>query len=326
MIHDPQPGSILLTSHCSWIHDVDCDYSDHLISTAGALSSLPSLKTLDVRILASDGLLMSPLPPLRDFKNLCTLSVSWVCSYDIPRIYCLQEIAAAINASPSLANLSIFNSGTHPVQREITCPPLQSFLQTSRPELVQLVLKGVPLPSAGIREILSHRLQQLSVATSYDGILTEVDWKGLWSALLETTIELSILTIPRAGNAMDEMFTYLLSYTGLRELRIYNDSQEEDRAGQRLWHEVIPHHGDTLAILSVTSRFEGEWCYGPRAAVTLWQCSSLRDLTISVCPVDSSWAEARLSRARKENKIELHGLKEPDGALENCGVVLPTVS
>ena len=43
---------------------------------------------------------------------------------------------------------------------------------------MQLELKDVPLPSAGIREILPHRLQQLSVTTTYDGILIEVDWKG----------------------------------------------------------------------------------------------------------------------------------------------------
>jgi hypothetical protein len=68
---------------------------------------------------------------------------------------------------------------------------------------VQLVLEGVPLPSAGIREILSHKLQQLSVTTSYHGILTEVDWKGLWSALLETKIELS--TSQSQGRGMQWM-------------------------------------------------------------------------------------------------------------------------
>jgi hypothetical protein len=46
--------------------------------------------------------------------------------------------------------------------------------------------------------------------------------------------------------AMDEMFAYLCSYTGLQMLEIPNlrmDSQAvEDLAAQRFWQEVIPHH------------------------------------------------------------------------------------
>jgi hypothetical protein len=39
-----------------------------------------------------------------------------------------------------------------------------------------------------------------------------------------------------------------------------------------------------------------------------------------VCSVPSFWAKKKLSWARKRNKIEFHGLQEPDGAVENCGV------
>jgi hypothetical protein len=269
----------------------------------------------------------SILPPLRDFKNLCKLSVA--CSDDIPREYCEREIAAAINASPSLANLSISNLMWYSVERakernKCSPFPLQCFLQTPRSELVQLEFKHVPLPSAGIREILPHKLQQLSVFTAPGARDIEFNWRRLWSALQETGIALSVLKVAGTEYAMDEMFTYLLSYTGLRRLEIANlrmDSQEvEDKASQIFWDEIIPHHRDNLTVLSINCEYGSEWCYGPRAAAALWQCSSLRDLTISVCCVDPSWAKSILDRAYEENEIEFDVLAEPDDKLENCGV------
>jgi hypothetical protein len=312
----------LIISHYSWTHSLDEEPPEYLISTAGALSSLPLLTTLVVEIEGwSYEIQGLALPPLRDFKNLCTLSVS--CNDDIPRAYCLEEIAAAINASPSLANLSIRNLGQEQ-QGKKTCASLQSFLQTSRPELVQLDLRRVPLPSAGIREILSPKLQQLSISTPPSARRIEFDWRRLWSALQETGIELLILKVSGTENAMDEMFTYLLSYPGLQRLEIpylLMDSQEaEDRAAQRFWDKIVPHHRNSLTTLSIESQFGSRWCYGPLAKAVLRQCLSLRDLTISVCNVNSSWAEATLSRAREYDKIEFRCLEQPYGALANCCV------
>jgi hypothetical protein len=79
--------------------------------------------------------------------------------------------------------------------------------------LVQLELGHMPLPSAGISEILSHKLQQLSVSTSIGARHIEFDWKRLWSALQKMGLELPFLKVSGTENAMDEMFTYLLSYS-----------------------------------------------------------------------------------------------------------------
>ncbi|KAN0072933.1 hypothetical protein V8E54_009047 [Elaphomyces granulatus] len=292
-----------------WTHSVDRDASDYLMSTAGALSSLPSLKTLMIKIETERSSPEILLPPLRDFKNLCTLSVS--CDSDISREYCLQ-IATVIDASPGLANLSIcadtanLSAGTD-TKVTVECTLLQYFLQKSKPELAQLELK-----------------RQLSISTRPGGRHIEFDWGQLWSALRETGIELSILEVSGTENAIDNMFTYLLSYTGLQRLAIRGlrmDTQEmEDKAAQRFWYKIIPHHRDSLTTLFVNSKYEGEWCFGPRAAPALRKCSSLRDLTISMCSVNVSWAKATLSRARKYNNIEFNDLQEPDGAVENCGV------
>jgi hypothetical protein len=190
---------------------------------------------------------------------------------------------------------------------------------------VQLKLVRVPLPNAGIRDVLSDKLQQLSVSTRTGAPRDiEFDWGQLWSALRETGIKLSKLKVSGTENAIDKMFTYLLSYTGLQKLAILAlqmDTQEmEDKAGQIFWRKVIPHHRDSLTTLFIEAVFESEWCYGPYAVPALRRCLSLRDLTIPVCSVPSFWAKKKLSWARKRNKIEFHDLQEPDGAAENCGV------
>jgi hypothetical protein len=128
-----------------------------------------------------------PLLPLQYFRNLCTLSMFY--DGDIPRTYCLGEITVAINASPGLTNLRIMLNCR---QRVKECTSLQSFLQAAKPELVQLELRSVPLSSTGIREILSHKLQQLSVSTLPGARHIEFDWRRLWTALQETGNELQL--------------------------------------------------------------------------------------------------------------------------------------
>ena len=199
---------------------------------------------------------------------------------DIPRAYCLREVTAAINASPSLANLSI---GSYILHGVTGITPLQFFLQ-SRPELVQLELEHVPLPSAGIREIISHKLQQLSISTPLRDINFEFDWRRLWSALQETRIALSILKVSGMANAMDKMLAYLLSYAGLQRLEITNmDSREKEKengASLIFWSKIIPHHRDSLTMLFIQCSLEGGWCYGPQADAALRQCLFLRELIL----------------------------------------------
>ena len=106
---------------------------------------------------------------------------------------------------------------------------------------MQLELNHVSLSSAGIAEILSPKLQQLSISTLHGGRRIELDWGRLWSALRETGIKLSILEVSGTESAMVKMFTYLLSYTGLQRLAISHllmDTQEmEDKAAQIFWQK-----------------------------------------------------------------------------------------
>jgi hypothetical protein len=264
------------------------------------------------------------LPPLRYFKNLVSLALSF--PHDVPRAYCDLEIAPAIAASPELTGFGLNNfcyaMDGHETE---TCASLPSLLGTSRPELVQLKLERVPLPIAGLKQVISPKLQKLSVANLPSSRGLDFSWAKLWSILKEAGVELSTLSVG-SGKAMDGMLAYLVSYTGLRKLEIREiqmDRQDlEDSAGHRFWHEIVPHHKDTLTELAVVPCFEGLWCYGPAAADAIVQCVSVHRLTLSACSVDPSWAEAKLSQAQENDKVDFHHLDEPYGAPENCGVCI----
>lgn len=308
----------------SWTHDSYLDPPCYILPISGSLSSLPTLKNVLVRIQSVSGIEYS-LPSLRSLKNLSSLAV--LACDNIPKAYCEQEIAPAVGASPGLALLRIFNGWFDTAEDRVS---LQSALGKARPELMELELERVALPVTGLRETLketlSRKLQHLAVSTTPGARDDDFAWDTLWSALMETHVKLSSLTVAGSENAMDEMFAYLLSYTGLRKLKICGlqmDQQDlEESTGRRFWDQVVPHHKNSLTLLTVTPIYESVWCYGPVAEAALLQCSSLRDLTLCVCNVDSSWAEAKLARARENNKVEFRDLEVPDGARANCGVSL----
>ncbi|OXV12187.1 hypothetical protein Egran_00052, partial [Elaphomyces granulatus] len=311
----------------NWTYQPERDSSSCLFPITCRLSSLPKLKNVIISVDSSCTIDFGKhqLPPLRCFENLVSLTLSY--SGDIPRAYCDREIAPVIAASPELTRFSLNNFCYSMYGRETkTCASLQSLLGKSRPELVQLKLARVPLPTAGLTQTLSCKLQELSVTTPTGSRDLDFSWAELWLTLKEIRVELSTLSVHGSEKAMDDMFAYLVSYTGLRKfviLGIRMDRQDlEDSVGRRLWHQIVPHHKDSLTELAVIPCYEGVWCYGPIAAETIPQCLSLRSLTLSVCSVDSSWADAKLSQARENDKVEFHSLEEPYGAPENCGALI----
>jgi hypothetical protein len=113
----------------------------------------------------------------------------------------------------------------------------------------------------------------------------ELDWRGLWTGLRDTGVKLRTLRVLGTENAMNQLWTYLLSYTGLQRLYmrdILMDGQKsEDSAGEEFWREIVPHHKETLTSLEAYSTVDSAWCYGPRVSAALRQCLSLRALALS---------------------------------------------
>ncbi|MCJ1359239.1 MAG: hypothetical protein MMC33_009239 [Icmadophila ericetorum] len=91
------------------------------------------------------------------------------------------------------------------------------------------------------------------------------------------------------------------------------DQQDlEDSAGCTFWEKIVTKHNkDSLTTLAVRPSYEGSWCYGPTAASTILHLPKLCDLNVSLCNIDSSWAEGKLSRALDIDKVEFCGLEEP---------------
>ncbi|MCJ1347102.1 hypothetical protein MMC31_005323 [Peltigera leucophlebia] len=274
----------------NWTHSVDEQPSLYLIAIAQSLSSLPKLRNVAVTIQCHDftksSLKNYKLPPLHTFKDLSSLLV--FCSNDIPTEYCIREITTAIAASPKLTRLSLANPfedcNTTVIE---TCTSLQTlFRDTTGPQLQQLELQYIPFPAAGLNQTLSHRLKSLTISTPTCSRHPDFAWAELFTTLKEIGVELSKLRVTGMEAAMDEMFSYLISYSGgLQTLGINNIIMEckshEDSAGNRFWDQIVPHHKGSLKALYISSRYEGAWCYGPKPTMAIRQCLSLCKFNIA---------------------------------------------
>jgi hypothetical protein len=131
-------------------------------------------------------------------------------------------------------------------------------------------------------------------------------------------VQLSSLSVAGFEEAIDEMFCYLRSYSGLKKLRIPRIQMEqqtaEDTAGNIFWHEVVPQHKDSLTKLAVEPVYEGAWCYGPAASRAIQQCASLQKLALGVCEVDPAWAGSRIAQLLENNTV---GMPELEQTCEN---------
>lgn len=229
------------------------------------------------------------LPPLRVFKNLNALSV--FSSVDLPEEYCISDLVPAIASSPSLTSFKLSTCyGNIPYTGSVHCASLQKIL-ASRPPLVSLKLRNVPIHTEGLAPILSS-LKTLKVTAMSRA--HAVDWGALWTTLRENRIHLEVISVIGTEKATNEFFEYLQSYTGLQKLSIkffrMEDQRVEDDAGARFWQKVLPHHVDTIVKLKVKPYYEGSWCYGPMVSAVLVQCLALKELQICSAKVDPAWA------------------------------------
>ncbi|GIJ90964.1 hypothetical protein Asppvi_009929 [Aspergillus pseudoviridinutans] len=309
-----------------WTYDLDLDSSTTLEPVAKALSSLSSLQALTVSIKGEPHRVgEQPLPPLNGFKDLLRFAVT--CSGDIPRPYCEREIRPLIEASPALIEFSVQNFA-RPANKCLVqeCVSLQRFFHPAKPDLQTLELVRVPLPSPGLKATLSSTLRQLSVSTPPASRGVDFAWKALWSSLQETRTELSALKVSGSERAMDDMFQYLLSYNGLQKLEIMHlqmdHHHEEDKLAETFWDKIVPHVRATLATLTITTRYEGDLCYGPSAAAALLQCLLLKDVTLSIGTVSTPWAAETFSQARNDRRVEFSRLDDPHGSPVNCGALV----
>ncbi|KAJ5736890.1 uncharacterized protein N7483_002015 [Penicillium malachiteum] len=300
-----------------WKYDLDEAGTPQLFQYWSQLSHLPALKQLEIEVIGDqDELSFTEFPPLRMFHDLESLSVTF--PGDLLTAYSEREIAVAISRSSNLRNLQILNLTDTPFFSDVKqCISLSAFLSSPVTALEKLQIHHVPFPRRGLRQVISSSLRELSVLTRNGGRGIKSNWGALWSTLGVSGARLSSLKVSGSEAAMDELFAYLTSYTGLRLLEISDivmDGQEmEDCAGEKFWGEVVPHHYATLATLSVTPKYGGSWCYGPAAAASLRKCFSLRYLTISLGEINPSWARDQV-HALQADGVTFSGAVELDEA------------
>ncbi|GAP91518.1 hypothetical protein SAMD00023353_3101280 [Rosellinia necatrix] len=306
-----------------WTYDAKRDPACYLIPVAQSLASLPKLKILRVKIeLVDPDNPESQLPPLHAFRHLSELSVS--SDYNLPAAFWENQVRPAVKASAELVSFSLkLDNGD-----KVAPPPVQAIMGgVPRPSLEALALQRVALPPPGLYPFCSGNLKHLTLLTDPGPQAPAVAWSSVWAALRNVGAELSSLSVSVFGEGMDEMFHYLLSYSGLRKLKIVHvqmDTQTaEDTAGDVFWNEVIPQHKDSLLELVVSPMYEGSWCYGRVAASAITQCASLKRLDLRLCPVDEGWAMAEVARLTggDEVKFPAQGYNASE-TLKCCPVLL----
>ncbi|MCJ1345860.1 hypothetical protein MMC31_004069 [Peltigera leucophlebia] len=314
-----------------WTHHVDQEPSPYFVPIAQSLSSLAKLRKLAINIQRGNDsapIIKYMLPPLHTFKNLSSLSVS--CCDHIPTAYCNSEISTALAASPKLTRFSLrnFDISGHTIRVNETCTsPQPLFGNATSPQLIQLELGRVHIPAAGLNQMLSHRLKALTISTPTRARPLNFAWAELFTTLEDIGVKLSQLSVARLGSGVDEMLSYLISYAGgLHTLEIRDimmDSQDqENNSGYRFWHQIVPHHKDSLRTLLIHPWYEGEWCYGPETAAAIRQCLSLQNLGLAVRSVDSAWAKAKRSLSSANDPIKYLDLREPLGLPENSAALI----
>lgn len=265
------------------------------------------------------------LPPLRNFRNLSTLYL-FSCHPILPS-YSSTEVAPAIEASPQLENLAISNylDSTQLQFIDEPCKLFQIPFGSSLPRLRELRLMNAPLHASVPLGSVIKKLRCINISTNRISPKVDIAWAALWTALEHERVKLTEVKVGGTERAMDEMLSYLLSYTGLEILEIQGvsmvDLSSEDDAGDRFWLEVVPKHHESLVSLCIEYAHEGAWCYGPHASRALSKCSRLEHLTLVVGSASSDWTELKFSCPETRRNISLVGPPDVDhGSPATCVV------
>lgn len=156
-----------------------------------------------------------------------------------------------------------------------------------------------PLDPCLIANLRCLSLKDGSDITTRQGQVTR---HSIWAALRNAGTRLSSLTVQEFDGAVDDMFDYLRSYSGLAKLNTTGHYSDDGSVGQVFWNEIVPNHADSLVELQVSSSSNGIFCYGPSAASAIRRCKSLRKLALSVCEVDRAWVSGRIAELRDNRK------------------------
>ncbi|KAF9023126.1 hypothetical protein BDZ89DRAFT_1162889 [Hymenopellis radicata] len=101
----------------------------------------------------------------------------------------------------------------------------------------------------------------------------------------ENDVHLTKLDVTEIGPVSEAFLDYLTAYEGLEELRISKACAIEHRLVERFWEDVLPHHEESLRVLSiilaVTVGALRQWCIDESHLAQLQKCKELRTINVA---------------------------------------------
>jgi hypothetical protein len=236
-----------------------------------SISSLPCLQSFSITFTP----LVNTGPAISQLKNIQRLAISHYGECGDLKSYIPDQVHRVIANSPGLTHL------------DITSGPSYGYYPSLRDLFAKLSKTGVPLQLQHLG-LSFWKLPVDTVTIPYLRSLTSLELYGyplygdiercrLWNNLLAEGVQLTELS---SEEISDELLRYLVSYSGLKTLRLKSLNKAD--FADRFFHDVLPCHEDTLETLHLQPRFEGPWCFGRGNADSILKCQKLSVLVMSV--------------------------------------------
>ncbi|KAF9474710.1 hypothetical protein BDN70DRAFT_924447 [Pholiota conissans] len=244
------------------------EIDEHVIQVIGALSSLPSLEDLNLRIgtLTKDPTTLG----LNKFHNLRSLTISLIVNN--PRYYRFHEsddecsetiadhISQAIKQSPELQHLIVLQ----PARSRYNVSFQNLFKKATSQTHIHLELLHLALPDLVLDEasVLRHLtgLKYVRVDGSAYPFSTGAD---VWGPLMAAGIKLRQITV---SHLSPPLLTYLASYSGLKRLHVLLNyyPHRESTIGDTgtFFKQILPLHG-LLPIINSPGHSDPYYLPGP---------------------------------------------------------------
>lgn len=236
-----------------------------------------------------------------------------------------QDILTMVEASPKLKCLFLTGSDGKAIAAASTVTQLFQHDTFKKLQLDCLAVVGFAVKADAIKNLITNKLKVLRLFK-----FQVMPWDSIWIACGLQKCHLTQLNI--SGNdeieqhvfgraSLQLLLNFLLSFRELKELEILNvslrDQETENRAGQAFWTDVIECHRSSLQELSVTSKLNGDWCYGPLAERSISRCDKLEKLTISIGAIDPVWRTLYRKQPNTRQEIDLGVTLKPDSGANN---------
>ncbi|KAF8961937.1 hypothetical protein BDZ97DRAFT_2026722 [Flammula alnicola] len=254
------------------------------VALSAALSELKNVRALSWRVYDETFEAVSKFPTHRRLSKF---------SFDFANVVAnCKELAAVIENSPGLANLSIIMGNFYNAKANMM-PTLHNFLPKvmgrPRMRLKSLSLENVPIILDKPTLYHLRSLESLSIHFNLPPSNRDLSFPTIWKTLGMEGIRLKKVNV-HILDVEDELFDYLSSYEGIREV-IFDSSDlrksesstvETDIVATRFFCNVLPNIAGKLEVLHLGGISGDRWCFDKSYGEAILKCTQLKELTVSI--------------------------------------------